>query len=214
MEKGIEQGLKQGSGKFKLEDLYTEAVKLAIKKKAFEHAALAVQTTKDQLQGLLQSAIDEGWGVPELASNIRETFAFNSKVRSLRIARTELTDTINDGTTRALQKEGYQQKTWSTVIDGNERPSHGAADGQTVGIHETFRLTGGSARYPGDEVLPPEERIGCRCVVVGADLPEDRVRVLGESFLRIHGSLENKFVIALRLAFRGQRDRILSRLTS
>jgi uncharacterized protein with gpF-like domain len=196
-----------------VENLFTEAVRRAIARKSFEHAVLAVGTTRDQLAELVQKATLEGQGTAELAKNIRDAFDFNSKVRSLRIARTEMTDTINDAASTTLKREGYRQKQWSTVIDGNERPEHAAADGQTVDIHAPFHVGGESAMFPGDSNLSASNRIGCRCTVVGGDIPEDRIRHIGEQFLRIHGSLENKFVVALRKAFLLQRDRVLSRLS-
>lgn len=187
-------------------------MRLAITRKSFEHAALAVGTTRDQLAELVKQAALDGQGTAELARGIREAFDFNQKVRSLRIARTEMTDTINDATTYALRREGYAQKQWSTVIDGRERPTHAAANGQTVGIQEPFSIGGASGMFPGDPRLPVGEIANCRCLVVGAGIPEDRVRHLGERFLRIHGSLEIKFVVSLRKAFLQQRDRVLSRL--
>jgi hypothetical protein len=111
-----------------------------------------------------------------------------------------------------LRKEGYRKKTWSTVIDGRERPTHNAANGQTVASDAPFTVGGAHGMYPGDPILPPSESINCRCAVIGGGVPEDRIAPLGRRFLRIHGSLENKFVVALRKAFLAQRDRVLSRL--
>jgi SPP1 gp7 family putative phage head morphogenesis protein len=208
---GLEIGLSQGTG-FTVEDLFTIGVKQAIARKSFEHAALAVQTTRDQLAELVQQAALEGQSTAELAKAIREAFDFNEKVRSLRIARTEMTDTINDATSYALRREGYSHKQWSTVIDGRERPDHAEANGQVVGINQPFQIGGASGMYPGDPHLPVGSIVNCRCTLVGAGIPEDRIAQLGERFLRIHGSLENKFVLSLRKAFLSQRDRILSRL--
>lgn len=130
----------------------------------------------------------------------------------MRIARTELTDTINDGTHRALTKEGYTRKRWSTVIDGREREAHAEADGQETLINEAFKVGGELAMYPGDENLSASARINCRCTLVAAGIPVDREELLGRAFLRIHSSLEHKFVVSLHKAFLFQRDRILSRL--
>lgn len=211
--KGIEQGLQQVRA-FTVEDIFTEAVRLALQQKTFTHAALAIGTTKDDLQKLLTTAFEEGEGIEKLAREIKKYFELQSKVRSQRIARTEMTDVINDGATTTLHKEGYQQKEWSTVVDGRERETHAAADGQTVGINDLFRVGGASCTYPGSDTLPAGERINCRCTVVGAGLPQDRVRQLGQRFLRIHGALEKQFVLQLVRAFDLQRRRILSHFPS
>lgn len=209
---GVRLGLAQGNGTLTIENVFTDAVKAAIRQKSYEHASDAIGTTRDQLAKLVEEAATQGQGTAELAKNIRDAFDFNSKVRSLRIARTEMTDTINDGTTTTLRKEGYRQKTWSTVIDGRERETHAEADGQTVGIDEPFRVGGESAFYPGDSNLSPENRINCRCATIAGGTPEDRIKPLGNMFLRAHGSLEHQFMVALRKAFLAQRDRLLSRL--
>jgi SPP1 gp7 family putative phage head morphogenesis protein len=193
---------------------FTDFVRETLRRKAFDHAALAVGATSRRLQSIFQDAIDEGEGVGPLAKNIRDMFGVASRTRSLRIARTELTDVINDGSNQTLRDEGYQEKEWSTVIDGQERPSHNAANGQTVGIHDLFRVGGESARYPGDENLPPGERISCRCALVGAGMTDQQKRYVGRRFLHIHGTLERKFMLQLRRAFLAQRDRVLSHFPS
>lgn len=207
--KGIDQGLLVG-GNATAQDIFTLVVQNALKNKALEHATLAIGTTKDELQSLLDTAVKEGQSVQQLAKAIKDQYDIDGKVRPLRIARTELTDTINDGTVQTLDKQGYTQKEWSTVIDGRERDSHAAADSQVVGIKESFRIAGQSCLYPGDDSLPPGERINCRCAVVAAGLPEDRRRAVGDRFLRAHTALEKRFVIVLAQEFARQRLRVLS----
>jgi SPP1 gp7 family putative phage head morphogenesis protein len=197
-------------GNAKPEDVFTVAVQNVLKNKSLFHASLAVGTTKDELQALIDTAIKEGQSVKQLAKAIGDQFDIDGRVRPLRIARTELTDTINDGTVQTIDKQGYRQKEWSTVIDGRERETHAAADGQVVGINDPFRVGGATCQYPGDDSLPPELRINCRCVTLAAGLPEDRRRIMGDRFLRAHGQLEKSLVIHLRREFERQRRRILS----
>lgn len=210
--KGVEQGSVQGSGKTKPEDVFTLSVQQSLYAQSFERAALAVGTTKDRIGGLLQTAIEEGQSVDQLAKAINDTFDLQSKPRSVTIARTELTRVINDATLRTLIAEGYTRKEWSTVIDGRERDSHHAADGQVVGIYDTFTVGGAHGLYPGDEQLPAGEVVNCRCVCVGAGQPLERKRLIGERFLRTHGSLERRLVAALRKEFERQKGRVLARL--
>jgi hypothetical protein len=78
-------------------------------------------------------------------------------------------------------------------MDGNERDTHTGADGQTVGTDETFTVGGATWKYPGDDMLPPEERINCRCTVVGGGLTNlscmpkrsDLPDLVGCGFLRV-----------------------------
>lgn len=214
----LEAGFKEGIGNVRAKradkKVFTDYVRESLKRKSLEHAALATGTTKKKLQEVLQEAVDKGLGIQELGRKIKKLFDVESKMRALRIARTELTDTMNDGSNQTLRAEGYQLKEWSTVIDGQERPDHHAANGQAVGIHDAFRVGGESALYPGDDMLSASQRVNCRCALVGGGMPEDRKRQLGRTFLRAHGALEKKFVVSLRRAFIAQRDRILSQFPS
>jgi len=212
--KGVSLGQQQGHDLTDSDNIFTVGIRKALELKSFEHAALAIGTTKDDLSKAISLAIENGEGIAELSRRIDGLYIQSSRVRSLRIARTELTDVINEGTLATLRKEGFQQKEWATVIDGNERPTHAAAHGQVVGINETFTVGGSSAQAPGDPILPAGERINCRCLIVGAGLPEDRRRAIGEQFLRTHGALERRFVVSLRRAFLEQRDRVLSHFPS
>jgi hypothetical protein len=180
--------------------------------KSLKYAALVTHTTKEQIQGAIDDTVAAGDGVKGLAKRIDDLYGESMGYRSLRIARTQLTESINDGTVSTLADEGNQEKEWSTVMDGAERESHAQADGQVVGINEPFKLAGGLAQFPGDSSLPPEESVNCRCLVVAPDASESRRLKIGRQFLRVHGALERRYVVSLRRAFREQRDRVLSRL--
>lgn len=67
--------------------------------------------------------------------------------------------------------DGYRQKRWVALHDNRTRATHVAADGQTVGIEDTFTVGGASMMHPGDRAAPPAETINCRCVMVAVDGP-------------------------------------------
>jgi uncharacterized protein with gpF-like domain len=60
---------------------------------------------------------------------------------------------------------GVKKTSWLTSIDGRERESHAAINGEIVEIGEVFS---NGLLYPGDPSGPPEEICNCRCV----SLPE------------------------------------------
>lgn len=208
---GYEAGAENVRTRRKRADFFN-LVRERLRQKSFYHAALALKVTKRRLQSVFDEALVEGWGTEDLAREVRHLFDGMARGRSLRIARTELTDVMNDGSNATLREEGYRMKEWSTVIDGQERETHAEADGQVVGVNELFTVGGQAARYPGDDSLSASEKINCRCLIVGAGTPDERKHRLGRAFLRAHGALERRFVVHLRKAFRSQRDRILSRL--
>lgn len=209
---GFKKGVEQTTSTLSVDEVWTLGVQAHLKKWSFEKAKFVTETTKGILKDLLQEAIDQGKGSAELGRDIRKQYDDMTPKRSLTVARTELTGAINSGTSATLRAEGHETKEWSTVIDGRERESHHKANGQTVPIDHPFKLDGGSGMYPGDPMLPASEVIQCRCTTVAGGLSSDRKAALGRAFLRTHGSLERKLVVALGQYLRGQRDRILSRL--
>lgn len=208
---GFKQGIMQAVPKtVAVSDVFTLAVRKAIEAQALERAKLITGTTKDALKAKLKDAIDNGDSVQAFAKTIRDTFDAFGRNRSLSIARTEITSSVNYGATETLNAEGYQEKEWSTVMDGRERDSHAEADGQTVPIDEPFKLAGGDAMYPGDPSLPPEESVNCRCTTLGTGVPEERKAHVLRAYLRMHGAIERRLVVSLRREFERQGRRVLS----
>lgn len=220
---GFKEGVRQGrdqTGTRAVEDEFDYQVSRRLREKSFQHAALALGTTSEVLQKLLADAIAEELSVHQLARNIDNYFQLKSPARARVIARSELTDVINDGTLHAIKREGYDRKEWVTNIDGRERPQkggdfdHRSANGQVVGINEPFIVSSEPALHPGADSLSAGNRCNCRCRLVAAGLPDDRKEAAGKMFLRAHGSLEPGFVVALRREFALQRRRILSHFPS
>lgn len=91
------------------------------------------------------------------------------QVRATRIARTESTGAFNFGALSALADEGVTRKTWVATEDSRTRPTHVAADGQTVPLMQPFRVGTAVLQMPGDPSGPANETINCRCTVINAD---------------------------------------------
>lgn len=67
-------------------------------------------------------------------------------------------------TLKMYNKAGGRQ--WYTMKDSRVRDTHQRAHGQIVRGDQKFVVGGHPCDYPGDRSLPPEERCGCRCVVL------------------------------------------------
>ena len=95
--------------------------------------------------------------------------------RAKRIARTETTNAANGGHSAVideLAREGLVAgKTWLAINDNDTRESHRLLNGKSVKPGHNFHVgeTGAAAPYPGHFSLPAEERINCRCTIVGAE---------------------------------------------
>ena len=79
----------------------------------------------------------------------------------------EVIGATNAGTFMTFAESGVVEgKEWLSSRDANVRPSHQTADGQRVGLNETFDVGGTALMYPGDPAGPPGEVINCRCTVL------------------------------------------------
>ena len=83
------------------------------------------------------------------------------------IARAEATGAYNVYAIDQLARAGFTHKRWVTRHDERVRPTHRAAEGQTVPLASEFLVGGFALLYPADPAAPAVETAGCRCCVVG-----------------------------------------------
>lgn len=88
-----------------------------------------------------------------------------------RSARTAATRQHAQRQVERFRQAGHPGKTWDADLDSATRPTHRAADGQTVALDAGFTVGGWTMLYPGDQAAPPDETENCRCVLVGAAAP-------------------------------------------
>jgi hypothetical protein len=74
-------------------------------------------------------------------------------------------------------------KTWHTSIDGRERASHGAANGQTVPNAGKFSVQGQFLKWAGDPAGSASNVINCRCGV--SVFPKPNAQTTGENITDI-----------------------------
>jgi HK97 family phage portal protein len=121
-------------------------------------------TTYDAIKQRLIDAYENGDSIETLKKNIRGMYDEWYAGRSLTIAQTEMNKYVNGGTLAAYRDSGVvQRKVWSTNMDGNERDSHAAADGQSVGLDEKFVVGDDLLDCPSDPNGSAGEVINCRC---------------------------------------------------
>ena len=129
----------------------------------------------DAITEALQTAIDTGVGprptVQLMLKGVTTSAAPGETTlgrrRAMTIARTEMTRVQNAASVEmAILTEAATSKTWMSTLDRRTRPSHRAANEQTVPIREMFQVGSGRGQYPGDPALPAQESVLCRCTVV------------------------------------------------
>lgn len=127
-----------------------------------------------RLDGIVRRAVKSG---DPIAAKDIQTIVTAYKNRSIAwraksIARIETLSAINAG-----RFESYQQavssgkvsaqnirKIWNTTMDGRERATHAALNGESVGLNDMFvSPSNARLRYPGDKTAPLSETAQCRC---------------------------------------------------
>lgn len=122
------------------------------------------ETMRKKVRGVLVTAAEAGMGVAEAARELRKEVATFSRQEAVTIVRTELISASNFGSLLGAQATGLKlRKFWLSTPGPRTRPAHREADGQTVGLNDSFTVGGFMARYPGDPLLPAAQRIRCRC---------------------------------------------------
>jgi uncharacterized protein with gpF-like domain len=67
----------------------------------------------------------------------------------------------------AINRSGFQEKTWFTAMDEKVRISHRAMHGKTIKVGDMWVMpSGASLRFPGDFNGPAAEVVNCRCVEI------------------------------------------------
>jgi hypothetical protein len=111
----------------------------------------------------ITKAIETGASTERLAREIALMRDFGT-YRAETIARTEVNGAYNAGTfqsNEALGEYGPVEKYWVATFDTRTRPSHLAADSQTVPFDHPFDVGGSSLLYPHDPSGLAEEVINC-----------------------------------------------------
>lgn len=131
--------------------------------------------TIELIQGLVTDSIDRGYSVSQMRAYLERSL--NSpkftRVRSLRIARTETTTAANHAAFEASEESDLVlDKEWISIIDDRTRPEgkhkggpdHRIQNGKTAAKEENFIMSDGSRMmFPGDPKGSAGQVINCRC---------------------------------------------------
>lgn len=127
------------------------------------------KTTEDAVYDIIGRGMADGLSNQDVQNQIASYFG-GIQWRAEMIARTETIRAYNAGSQKIFSDWGLEEKEWSSAHDDRTRPTHLAADGQTVAIGKSFTVGGYKMDYPGDAShgAPPDEFINCRCSLLPA----------------------------------------------
>lgn len=119
-----------------------------------------------QMSTTLEHGYAEGMSVVQMAHALQQT-AQLSLPRALTIARTEVISAANAGGFQQLITAGFSsdecRKEWLATDDARTREAHHKANGQMVGLLESFTVDGEGLLFPGDPSGSAGNVINCRC---------------------------------------------------
>ena len=124
------------------------------------------ETTRDQIIRAVRKGYEDGLGQRGTASYILDLVPQISSYRAEMIARTETHGAANYGSQEAAKQTGLPlSREWLAAADDRTRETHREANGQVVGMDDTFRVGDSDLAFPGDPSGPADEVINCRCAV-------------------------------------------------
>ncbi len=129
-------------------------------------------TTADKLKRVLQEGIDAGEGVDKLANRITDMYDGFSVGRAKVIARTEVGIASGEAKLAGYKEGNVSRKEWLSAFVPDTRDDHAAADGQVVGIDESFDIGGASTTTAPCQTGDPGHDVNCLCVMAPMG-PED-----------------------------------------
>jgi hypothetical protein len=169
------RGLKSDYGQIVTKDevddfisLWNLIVAQYIREDALSDLRTIIATSKDDairiIQGIIDEGMAEGLGIPEMRRRLEKEIPKQWRKRYFRaevIARTETGAAAEHGSFVGAESTGLlYDKMWITTVDGKERATHRAINGQVVGMHERFD---NGLLIPNEKGKPAAEVVNCRC---------------------------------------------------
>ena len=120
-----------------------------------------------QVRHLILDTLPAGLSEAMLRDMIKAKANHLAPWQAARIARTEVHTASTIGADTAARSTGLDMvKEWLAAEDHRTRESHAEADGQEVGLNESFEVGGVLLEFPGDPKGPAREIINCRCAIL------------------------------------------------
>lgn len=121
------------------------------------------QTTIDQIETVLQEAIQNGWSIAYTVNELSGSDITQNRART--IVRTETVRSTNVTQMAAADNEEFEMnKEWIAIEDDRTRRehTHSGVDGEIQQLYETFS---NGLMFPGDPNGEAEQVINCRCTM-------------------------------------------------
>jgi hypothetical protein len=188
--KNVDKLLNKASDLDNLMSIWAKSFAFVGQQVGAQRVTLVSGTAKNTLISVTQKLMSDpafmNQGEKVKAKMLKTQFNRYSTYQAKRLVRTEATNAANYATIVSAQSvfDGRDlMKTWHTSIDGRERASHGAANGQTVPNAGKFSVQGQFLKWAGDPAGSASNVINCRCGV--SVFPKPNAQTTGENITDI-----------------------------
>ena len=188
--KNVDKLLNKASNIDNLMSIWAKSFAFVGQQVGAQRVTLVSGTAKNTLISVTQKLMADptfmNQGEKVKAKVLKTQFNRYSTYQAKRLVRTEATNAANYATIVSAQSvfDGRDlMKTWHTSIDGRERASHGAANGQTVPNAGKFSVQGQFLKWAGDPAGSASNVINCRCGV--SVFPKPNAQTTGENITDI-----------------------------
>jgi len=126
------------------------------------------ETTRREIQSIVKDGLHYGYSAQEIAARIAQKFDKFKSIRTLTIARTELSRAANYAYLKSGESLGMTQKRWLTALDEFVCPICSSLNGKIVPVKGSFSMSliendGTSKNYTADQ---PPAHPNCRCTLL------------------------------------------------
>jgi HK97 family phage portal protein len=153
LKEGAEVADSQTGGEFDPNN--TDTAKF-IQERAKFFAETINKTTREALLTKINEALNEGAGFDVIAQTITDVYQQAYDYRTERIARTEVSASLNEGSIQAYKQAGIEEVEWLAVGDDRTSDACLSNDGNIRKIGDEF---------PSGDTQPPQH-VNCRCTTV------------------------------------------------
>ena len=188
--KNVDKLLNKASNIDNLMSIWAKSFAFVGQQVGAQRVTLVSGTAKNTLISVTQKLMADptfmNQGEKVKAKMLKTQFNKYSTYQAKRLVRTEATNAANYATIESaltVFEGGDLMKTWHTSIDGRERESHGAANGQTVPTAGKFSVQGQFLKWAGDPAGSASNVINCRCGV--SVFPKPNAQTIGENITDI-----------------------------
>lgn len=102
----------------------------------------------------------------EFVAELKEWFSSIFEKRVKTISRTEVGGAFNAGLLWAAKQLGYTQKTWVHLNADGSRSDHADMASTSIGINDSFEVSGKAVLYPGDTNGDAASNFNCHCTLL------------------------------------------------